>query len=203
MDKWRSLLSQINFTGAEYPTFTDTEIEEFEQKTGIILPQDCKDYCKVFGNGMFSELYDINCLNAKMAEECKDDLLISWNMERDSLTKLINRFGISKEEEEELTQVNQIIELITRSFVFASKEEQFFLWDLDSYNNLNRSYKIWTVELELPYFYCIGSDFFEFARDFCLGLNRHKYDYMHTSMRPEIYEDLVGFERFPKEYGYD
>ena len=28
-----------------------------------------------------------------------------------------------------------------------------------------------------------------------LGNNCHKYDYMHESMRPEIYEDSVGFKR--------
>jgi hypothetical protein len=175
MEKWRSLLAQIKFTGAEHPTFTDAEIEAFEQQTGIILPQDYKDFCKVFGSGRFSDAYSIYSLDYDFSEECVDDLVFHWISHKEHCQKMIREYDIKDIDDPIYT--DQLIALLKRAFIFGAGLGLFFLWDLSTYN-------IWIVHLNFTDHYNLGTDFFKFIKDFCLGINHPDYKFIPECLRP-------------------
>jgi hypothetical protein len=197
MEKWRSLLSQIKFTGTEYPTFTDAEIEAFEQKTGISLPQDYKDFCKVFGAGSFGteyqgEEYHIYSLDQDFSEERLGFLLEHWQGELEHSLEMISEYNSKSVLEP--SAIENLIELLRQAFTFGGYLGLYFVWDLNSYD-------IWIVSIDYLDSYNLGSDFFEFVHDFCLGKSLHKYDCMSEWMRPWSHCDTsnqeIGFKRFP------
>lgn len=158
LQRWQNLFKQIEVIDrGEAPTSSEAELLEFEAKTGIILPFGYKEFCQVFGSGMFGHFVGI-------AGEP------SMELSREFIGYLKSALNSLKESESHL-DTEPLEDLLDSALIFGgTSRQEHFLWDLRSYRESDQSYDIYLVRLNSERFYLVGRDFVEFVRDFCLGM---------------------------------
>lgn len=151
---------------------SEEELRHAEAKTGIVFPLEYKRFCQVFGTGMFGEFINI-C--------CPTDDWIEFSQEQ--VEALRSELRLRLPEQSRIMSIESILALLDAAFVFGSGDgDHVALWDLRTYSELDLSYDIYwmTTDDFDGHIYCVGRDFFEFVRDFCLG--NKAYEILPPSM---------------------
>jgi hypothetical protein len=148
---------------------SNQEINLFESNSGIILPSDFKDFCRVFGTSSFGEFVGISCPpDVEFSREISDNLRQALERLRETDIRFESR------------AVDDILE---NALIFGADQTQdFFLWDLRTYSLEDDSYDIYFVTVNLPEAYLIGRSFFEFVTEYCLG--ERAFDVLPESLHP-------------------
>ncbi|MEM6614346.1 MAG: SMI1/KNR4 family protein [Cyanobacteria bacterium P01_C01_bin.72] len=156
LQKWFTLLEQVEVVHRRDPkmhTITLEQIEQFESQSGFILPQEYKEYCQVFGSGIFGiTLLRVYCPDHLNVEEH----LISL---QDAINACVDFSDYTEEEK-------QIFE---SAYVFGyGADYTLFIFDSKTYSSEDKSVNIYGIS-ELDTIYFIGRSFYEFVRDVCMG----------------------------------
>lgn len=186
MQKWQELLAQLEVFGNEGSTLNEEYLLRFERETGLILPDDYKKFCQVFGAGRFGDFLNIYCPphNPQFYLE--------------TLKHEATRTHVSLEKLEKNMKVEAIIHLVEAGFVLGDDSgSSIVFFDLNSYKESDKSCDIYWASC--PDFegeiYRIGRDFFEFICDFCLGTK--SYEILPLSMCPIPSLLAHTFSRYP------
>jgi len=169
MDKWLSFFSLLEIEGVSESCFNEEEFKSFEAEMGIRFPKGYKEFCTIFGTGMLGGFIRIYCPckgnpEADIREHLWviDTLKADVAFERDSIERGFSSFGDEK--------VSMLERLLDSAFAFGDNPNaEIFLWDLSSYNELDKSYDIYIVPSDdLSNTTLVGRDFYEFVSEFCL-----------------------------------
>ena len=190
METWLNLLAQIEII--ELPSgsdiWTQEELSQFEKETDIILPQNYKEYCQVFGSGQFGDYMTIYApypyLSSMSLENIKEEIV-----------------EFPEPQHGKKMNVESLNELLNSAFVFGTNSIcDIAFWDLRTYSDSDRNYDIYFANSD--YFggdiYLLGRDFYEFVRDFCLGLK--SYEVLPADKRPRSEEISLVFARAQREH---
>jgi hypothetical protein len=172
-EKWQSLLSRVKLIesgeGQEIPN--EDELLEFESQTSIVLPFEYKEFCKLFGTGIFGDNLQIFC----PPDIAMSQVIIGVILDE---IESFPHFSHSK-----VMPVKDIKNLLDFGLIFASTPSaDRILWDLRTYSDLDKSYDIyWTNNDFDGNIFRVGRDFFEFVEKF--GLDRNSYKTLPESIR--------------------
>jgi SMI1-KNR4 cell-wall len=186
-EKWQNLLARVELIesgeGQEIPS--EEELLEFESQTSSILPFEYKEFCKLFGTGIFGDNLRIYCPpDIEMSQ-------ISIGVMLDEIESFPNL------KHSKVMPITDIKNLLDYSLVFADTPcSDAILWDLRTYSDLDKSYDIyWTNDDGFDGdIYQVGRDFFEFVEKFALDINSYKV--LPKSMRPRRKWVRPTFTRF-------
>lgn len=161
--QWHNLLGQLDVLEYGREILSSNKIIEFENSTKILLPQSYKEFCEVFGTGLFGNFVGIVSPSLDFFEYGKT-IIFRINEE-------VEMFP-SKDREWD----RGVKSILDSAFIFGGNSvwEYIAFWDLRTYQKSDRSYDIYWMSTSFSgseddeTFY-IGRDFFEFVVDFCLG----------------------------------
>ena len=175
LNKWNLLLEQTEIKYESYDgnyqltgnakTSTTEDLTKFEKTNRIILPQEYKEFCQVFGDGEFGYTqFAINIPGQQEGEEIayvRQTMIETYQDIKESVVSGSFRYGIS-------TDARSKIE---NSYRFGTGQGYInFVFDLTSYSEIDLSYDIYAFKCDShPSHIFLGRDFFEFIKDFCLG----------------------------------
>jgi WD40 repeat protein len=170
--KWQALLNYIEFIEDPYggEVWDEQQIINFELQNNIVLPADYKDFCQVFGSGMFGDYMRFWCPSK--------ELQLGINVLKIEIDNYVYN---NPDNSLDLESLNK---LLSNAFVFGDNScaEILFL-NLESYSNLDKSCDIYLVRLDSfeGNLYQVGRNFFEFVCDFCLGTKAYEVlpEWMH------------------------
>ncbi len=175
MQKWIDLLQNITLTekASKLVIISQLQLFNFEAETGIILPAEYKNFCQIFGSGMFGDLVSIHYLSSSLVQ---------------ASTKAIEivKQQIKKYPSKNKLQDKKLINWLNSLLIFASDDRgNIAAWDLKSFDELKNNYDIYWIQIDdfNDEIYKITSDFFDFINDFCLG--RKSFDCLPKYMRLE------------------
>lgn len=166
---WQRLLERIEIQKDSLTLATETELLEFEKRTGIILPAGYKEYCQVFGEGQIGNaVIDIHI------PYCYGKFLLEFYTKEEK--KILALYDAdTMYDENRLNNFRTLKKLLSSGLVFASIcKSQSFLWDLNTYSDDDKSYDIYGMSYHGFVSCKLGRDFFRFVCDYCLGMK--KYD---------------------------
>lgn len=167
LDKWRELLSHIKLNG-KIKTASIEELSRYEMETGFTLPKDYKEYCQVFGTGIF----DHNSFQIEAPP---------WRLMPDP-----DRIDACKNAYDYPTEV---VELLNSAHVFGIAESYvFFFFDSRTYSEEDESYDIYGIGDGLNAVYKLTRDFFEFIRDYCIGTKAEKCSKLVVGIPSDYFE---------------
>lgn len=172
LNEWQSLQEQIEVVTTctegrltltpEQLQLYETEASEsetFQEQLGdgtqFILPQGYKDFCQIFGSGMFvKRMFHIRCPDLDNPDDLEFMLL-------ELQPKFLNCYRLNQE----------IEELLEFAYLFGLGECVHFIFDLRTYSFSDRSYSIYGIyeEENTVGLYYLERDFFKFIRDICIG----------------------------------
>ncbi len=158
IEKWLLLLNQVEVflhDTSGLCILNQTQIENFESEAGLILPEEYKNFCQIFGSGEFGfNLFNINI------PDCED---VEGRLASDKMILIDyckNNCSLSDE----------VIELLDNAYLFGARHNFIsFFFDLRSYNEQDKSCDIHAIECSSGFTICFGRDFFKFIRDHCVG----------------------------------
>lgn len=173
--KWYSLLAQMEILGNQKGTLNEETILTFEKETGIILPNEYKEFCQIFGGGTFGSFVSILRPSSHMLEMSSLTLYAIKTDFREYLWK--------KTEDTSTKATERILDFALR-FAEDYFSNYIAIWDLRTYNKLDQSYDIYWLKWDgfEGDIYYLGRSVFEFVRDFCLGMK--SYEILPESMHP-------------------
>lgn len=154
--KIKNYICQKNYTlpQCSLSTLNETQLKFFESKTGLILPQEYKNFFQVFGSGRFG-------LNGFVIE-CPDI--------QDIKGYLGNSEGILGACKNEFEGLVEIEELFDHAYLFGGGGDCVsFFFDLRTYNKQDQNYEIYGGGCDQKHISKIGRDFLAFVRDICIG----------------------------------
>lgn len=165
LQKWRNLLSSIEIvSGNLQRVLSQEELEAYEVERGIVLPEAYKDYCQVFGEGIFGDAIRIYCPSNYFYDSSRSLI--------ESLMEDLNTFLDNSERK------NWLEKLLKSALIFGDDfGANVALWDLKSYKEIDHSYDIYWVSIDIETkedCHLVGRDFFEFIEKFCLGTRSRK-----------------------------
>ncbi|HEY9852824.1 MAG TPA: SMI1/KNR4 family protein [Leptolyngbyaceae cyanobacterium] len=186
LENWQALLAQLKvFESDESQEIWQPEqLKLFELETGIILPEQYKEFCQVFGTGMFGDYMRIYCPNIYMS-----------NLFINSVKDDVNNFPDPSHGK--IMDVESLKKLLEFAFMFGDNpSSDIVFWDLSSYSKSDDSYDIYIANSDCfaGDIHKIGRNFYEFIRDFCLGTR--SYELLPESMRPAPQELTLTFYPF-------
>jgi len=157
------LIKDADQEGFSFPhgclsTLDEEELNLFECKTGLIIPQGYQEYCQVFGSGRFG----INgfCIESPSIQYLEKHLGSNRGI-------LEAQIAVLDRDESKGKQ------LLENSYLLGTGENcLLFVFDLRTYSDRDRSYDIYGVlddEAGTVLTYFFGRDFFAFIRDICIG----------------------------------
>jgi hypothetical protein len=168
ISRWRDLFASLeilyspngeNICSAEF-------FSKFESDSGILLPIEYKEYCQVFGSGMFGSYMRIYYPH-KLFDKILGITLSNMKKELENQKKI----GLLEEK-----NTKAIERKLNSAYPFADNSWHpsagkswncIAFWDLETYSATDESYDIYLgYGLE---FYFICRDFYEFITEFCLG----------------------------------
>jgi hypothetical protein len=167
-NSWQDLIQDLNlkFIGDESRRgiCTDEQLSAFEQERSIILPNDYKEFCKIFGTGSVGDWLLIFCPGYDRLISGQEDLLLTSNY-------------IRRSPSDALDVDQQKIGLLENGFVFGDDSgSRLLVWDLRSYSEQDFSYDIYWVLWDSPDseileedIKLVGRSFFDFVRTVCYG----------------------------------
>lgn len=199
IDQWQALLENIETTrgqGIFIPGQRKKEkFENIEATTGIILPEKYKEFCHVFGVGMFGKWAVIDYADWEASQFIKEKLLellsFSWD-----------EFLPPPFPDAEPLQIDSAVEMIQSILVFGlTTNEQLLFWDLRTYSEVDKSYDIyltWADDCFDGNCYKIGRDFYEFVTDYCLqGISQYPLPEYFCPEPESIYPVFKRYENVP------
>ncbi len=204
INSWQSLFKQleivelsaeeyeIDSTEFEYEVMSIEGCENVERELGIVLPHAYKEFCQVFGSGLFGdEFIEIHCptdIWLKSYHPMKLDIA------RRTIVNLPDTIFMNKQE---------VINLVDSAFVFGGHEEVIVFWDMRTYRKEDDSYDIyWMMDEPLNgEIFRVGRDFEKFIQEFCLddGLLRCLPPTMHE-FADRIAPTFQPYPRIPRKY---
>jgi len=153
------MLSSIFFQAAQVnpDIMTEEDLNHFEAQSKIRLPPDYRDFCQIFGSGMFGDYMRIRC---------------PYIQEQEEKITLIREAIVSPSEGVLSTENQSLIQdLINHSFIFGDNHNsEYVLWNLNTYREDDKSYDIYLMTLYPINSYFLCRSFFEFIRDYCLNI---------------------------------
>ena len=167
IEKWQNLLAQLEILENKgWGIWSEERLLAFEAKTGITLPADYKDFFQVFGKGMFG-----NYCRISLPNNSRTEMLLT---EIDELYDSVASPTMDK---------ISLENLVTNSLIFGNTvHSHLIFWDLRTYSERDRSYDIYFGDIIYADIHQVGRNFFEFVRDFCLGMK--SYEVLPEWMRP-------------------
>jgi hypothetical protein len=139
-------------------TPSEQELEEYELILKHHLPLEYKNFCRVFGEGRFSD--DEFCIN------CQDTLDPIENLESNPsiLESCLETF---KYEHQWTSQLQSLVE---NAYLFGwGNNKLIFVFDLRTWSDSDQSYDIYGLKFSDCYCYQVGRDFFKFIQEGCIG----------------------------------
>ena len=179
LEKWKVLLARtdIDYEFEDHLCIRSFEqLLEFEEQAGFRLPSEYKEYCQVFGSGVFTEnRLNINCPRLEGLD--KEPISNS-----DTIEAIKGSYPYSMD----------IHNLLDSAYIFGIGDGYiFFLFDLRTYNNLDQSYEIYVLDDEREHtVHYLGRSFFEFIREMCLG-DRISLEFPALINAPENVNDVL------------
>jgi len=174
---WQGIISQLEVREEEGSDIWSAEkLARFEVDSGILLPEDYKSFCQIFGSGQFGDGMSISC---PMNDEVELEILRSvLEDEFDS------ELGYRIARDESLNR-DSIRELLNTIFSFGgSGNTDIVMWDLRTYCDEDKSYDIYMSRVDtFPGICKVGRSFSEFVETFCLGIRafNHFPDWTHPN----------------------
>jgi hypothetical protein len=171
LEKWKSLLKQTEIRSlstleviqynsqTKLCTLTLEQLNEFERKSEIILPEGYKEYYQIFGSGMFGKnQFRITSLRIEDIEG--------------QLSEGLHSLELSKEAYE---YPQGVVDIFENSYLFGcGSAYTSFVFDLRTFDKSDNSYDIYGLGDNINYVYFLGRDFFDFIKDICLGKRANK-----------------------------
>lgn len=154
------------------PLLTEEELQIFESKTGLILPEDYKTFCQRFGSVFFD-----NCITIYRPSE----KLLAYSKKSINHLKSVIKEYPSKDAQTDI----ELQSLLNSAFVFLDNDgTNLAFWDLRTYKQSDKSYDIYWIKCDDfdDEVYKVGRSFSEFILNFCLG--RNFYSFLPESMQP-------------------
>ncbi|MBE9115902.1 SMI1/KNR4 family protein [Lusitaniella coriacea LEGE 07157] len=150
-------------------TLSEEELDLFESKTGLVLPQEYREYCQVFGSGGFGlNEFAIDCPSIQYLEETLDS-------HKGILEAHVPRIF---KEGHFIVEPCEATELLQNAYLIGfGVEDQLFVFDLRTYSEQDRSYDIYATlsnTSEGAEIHYLGRSFYSFIRDVCLGTATNK-----------------------------
>lgn len=181
MQRWQALFEQVEVIDRGTPqNCTEADLLIFEAQTGIVLPAGYKEFCQVFGSGIFGNYMQVD----------SPDL----NFSRENIGYLKEELRFQAEWDESI-DIESIESLLNSAFIFGNNaHSDMLLWDLRTFSESDKSYDIYLAPFSGPAVHLVGRDFAEFIRDFCLGMKA--FDLLPEDMQPHIQELHPTFTRF-------
>ncbi|MDJ0718447.1 MAG: SMI1/KNR4 family protein [Prochloraceae cyanobacterium] len=187
MQKWIDLLQNITLTekASKLVIISQLQLFNFEAETGIILPAEYKNFCQIFGSGMFGDLVSIHYLSSSLVQ---------------ASTKAIEivKQQIKKYPSKNKLQDKKLINWLNSLLIFASDDRgNIAAWDLKSFDELKNTYDIYWIQIDdfNDKMYKITSNFFDFINNFCLG--RKSFDFLPEYMRLEPCDSFTSYKAEP------
>jgi hypothetical protein len=157
ISRWRDLFSSLEICPPLHgeDIWVVDLLSKFESDSGILLPTEYKEYCQVFGSGIFGSYMRIYCPN--------DEILgIALSNRKEDL-EYEKKLGLW-----EGRDAKAVEKILNSAYPFADNSwENIAFWDLQTYSATDESYDIY-LGCGLK-FYFICRDFYEFITEFCLG----------------------------------
>lgn len=188
--KWIDIIQTLdvleNNEGQEL--WNENSFLKFEAETGLILPRDYKEFCKVFGTGILGDYMIIRCPDTNFSDSRKEvirDEIRGFPVENIREVIIDETTGIPAVSDiAEPLDINSTITLLDSAFVFGdNSDSEVPMWDLRTYSQLDQSYDIYISRTEdfSGDIYKVGRDFYEFICEFCLGEKSYKVlpEWMH------------------------
>jgi hypothetical protein len=162
MENWQQLLKKTDVEGTPN-IMTVSDLLTFETENNLVLPEDYKDFCQVFGSGLFGNEIRIQC--PPKTEESPNifAMLISYLDE----LKLLNEFSDAKSK--------QIFQILNNGLLIGDTfNGELFMFDLSSSSKEDDSYDIYIIDMDSFESYGtginkVGRDFYEFISDAALN----------------------------------
>ena len=181
---WQDLLSQLEvYVEEDSRGCSVDELNEFESKTDLILPEDYKTFCQVFGSGEFGSGMSIACLDRNNAR----NNVITLEMLKDALEDGFDSELDYRVARGESLDTESLRELLNSALVFGGDgSTDVVMWDLRTYSIEDKSYDIYMSRIEgFPGACKIGRSFYEFVETFCLGIGSfdHLPDWTHPDLQ--------------------
>jgi SMI1-KNR4 cell-wall len=134
--QWQELFEQQEIYGDIFDFSTESELLQFEARTGIILPTGYKEYCQIFGSGGFgNDLLNISTVNNE----------VSWTLD-DMTNEMRENMNLEAYCGDVITaeKLENLREILKSALLFGGNGKgQFSLWDLRTYNITDDSYDIY------------------------------------------------------------
>lgn len=192
---WQELLEQTQVLGEEgLQTVSELEISSFENSHRVKLPEDYKDFCKVFGTGTFGATLSLYCLPYDQTDvgDLKRELEDNKDLEGSELSYRL-RDG-------ESLPVNEISRILNYAFVFGhTSGGEIVIFDLQSYSATDNSCDIYMTRVEdFPGIYKVGRNLLEFIQLFGWGIGDFSLFPEWTHPDPnELERSFTPFQYFP------
>jgi hypothetical protein len=174
LSEWNQLLEQIKIDGSVWTCSSESDLRNFETRTGIVLPTAYKEFCQVFGSGEFDLLfiYAIAADDPPMEIHTEDNLECLMMQDPFDYDEALRR------------NLERLKALVSHSLLFgANGDGSIFFWDLETYSSDDESYDIYVASFDDYSDYKIGRSFFNFVRDICLG--DEEYSSLPENFRPQ------------------
>jgi hypothetical protein len=185
-NKWQILVSQV---GAEVRSdlvpCSNREIADFEEGFKIALPLEFKSFCRMFGSVSFGNEVYIRCLDVDYGVERRrkyfQDILLP---QRETFLE----WELHRQEAYE-----RICDLVEYAYFFGSTSVGlYFCFDLRTYDITDERCDIYVISLVRDFgIECLGRNFFDFIRDYCLGTKLYDSSLPEDMVLIEPYELVI------------
>lgn len=159
LEQWRCLLAQTEIIyefsePGQLLILSAEQLSEFEGQAGVVLPSAYKEFCQVFGSGVFGRTnFKIHSPDLKDVEG-----------------QLASNQHIMEVAKGAYSYPEHVQQLLDAAYLFGWGEGYvIFFFDLRSYSDTDKSYDIYGICDAVKPVYNLGRDFFAFIRDVCLG----------------------------------
>jgi hypothetical protein len=181
LERWIDLFNEFQVRCNPFLS-SEEDLQIFEAHIGFKLPKEYREYCQVFGTGMFYEtivVYDV----------CSSGFIYPWNP--------VYRMFCQLEDFKEALRVGyrrrnpEVLSMIDSWHIFGRRALSgtiFFIFDLSSYGELDQACDIYMVADSNLGVIKLGRSFYQFVCDYCIG-SRLKEEFPDYFGDDDIYED--------------
>ena len=178
LEKWKDLkrYSGVEVIISECATkmklSTIQDMDAFESSTKFMLPNEYKEFCMIFGEGIFGiNLFNIWCLSYGFNDKEELDVIIEDTFSYDN--DMIDNYKTGCHWDESFKN------LLESALFFGqgAQSETSFMFDLKSYSATDSSYDIYGIRCRtwnhgyphsMGVIYFLGRSFFKFIKELCI-----------------------------------
>lgn len=181
LQDFEKLLSQIHVRGDVWERASHEDLDDFEARTGLRLPEEYKEYCQIFGAGSFYFLHmffrasDSENYFLEFSNHCIECLEMQD----------VEDFHADPETAEWLISLRPLFD---HALVFGGNSTaMYFFWDTQTYSEVDQSYDIYIASLHNYRWHKFGRSFRQFIQCLCIENN---YTSLPEYLRLELPEQL-------------